>query len=255
MASRRARYFFLVLAFATLWAPLGQQEFLVNHWMRVGAFLAPFLMMTAAATRAPGAGPALADMRYAAALMLGTSILHQFEEHWVDLTGAFYAFYDYVNDLVFEALGRGAGRVDALSIEAIFVINTALVWLVGALAIVSSPDHRFPALAMAAIMVVNGATHVAAAIATASYNPGLATSVVVFLPFGVLIFRAARRRWRAPRREIAASLVWAVLAHGVMIGGMLASRWAGLFSESVYFALLVIWSLTPLALYRRRARR
>ena len=35
----------IVLLFFMLWAPLGQTEFLVQHWMKIGTFAIPFLLI------------------------------------------------------------------------------------------------------------------------------------------------------------------------------------------------------------------
>ncbi|MEL6896643.1 MAG: hypothetical protein AAFP90_11115 [Planctomycetota bacterium] len=33
--------------FGMLWDPLGQHKFLIQHWMKVGKFMAPFLLTVA----------------------------------------------------------------------------------------------------------------------------------------------------------------------------------------------------------------
>ena len=53
----------------------------------------------------------------------------------MDVTGATYAFYSQTNEMLLERLGAEPGAEFPLTREAIFVINTTLVWLVGALAI------------------------------------------------------------------------------------------------------------------------
>ena len=125
----------VALLFAMLWAPLGQTEFLVEHWMKVGTFAIPFFLLGALAFAPDGQSPRLAEPRTAAGALLLAYIVHQFEEHWVDVTGATYAFYSQTNEMLLERLGAEPGAEFPLTREAIFVINTTLVWLVGALAI------------------------------------------------------------------------------------------------------------------------
>ena len=41
----------LAFAFVLLWVPMGQHAFLFAHWMKLGTFMAPFLVFVAMATR------------------------------------------------------------------------------------------------------------------------------------------------------------------------------------------------------------
>ncbi|MEM8768917.1 MAG: HXXEE domain-containing protein, partial [Pseudomonadota bacterium] len=126
-----------------------------------------------------------------------------------------------------------------------------LVWLVGVIAVLFGRQHRFTVMALAAITLVNGATHIVAGLFTQSYNPGLLTSVILFLPLSLSYFYEILRHDAAARRLIAASLVWALLAHALMVGGLLAANLFGVIPESLYFLLLVLWSALPLMLFRK----
>ena len=44
----------VALLFAMLWAPLGQTDFLVEHWMKVGTFAIPFFLLGALACAPDG---------------------------------------------------------------------------------------------------------------------------------------------------------------------------------------------------------
>lgn len=236
----------ILVTFGMLWVPVGQHAFLIPHWMKVGTFLAPFLLFVAVAFRAPDR-PFLADLRGLSLVMLVAYIVHQFEEHWIDVFGRPYAFRGSVNELLMGALGLdGEGP---LTPAGVFVINTSLVWLVGALAILASPRHVFPALAMAAIIVVNAVAHVASGLVSFTYNPGLLTSLLVFFPVGGFVYRRALVEAWAEPRQIAVSLVWGVLAHILMVGGLVMAGVYGLFSETTYFAALVLWSMVPVFIY------
>ncbi|MEO0604330.1 MAG: hypothetical protein AAF211_23040, partial [Myxococcota bacterium] len=125
---------FVVLAFAMLWVPVGQHDFLIPHWMKVGTFMAPFLLFVASAFRDDDARPAHTDLAVLSVWMLVAYIVHQFEEHWIDVLGNSYAFYDTVNGLLMGVFGVEDGP-RPLTGAGIFVINTSLVWLVGALAL------------------------------------------------------------------------------------------------------------------------
>ncbi len=228
----------ILLLFAMLWLPLGQTGFLVEHWMKLGVFAVPFLGIGIYAYARPETG---LDLRGIGFLMLIAYIAHQFEEHWVDLYGNVYAFYTFNNEFILAALGASGSAVRPLTPESIYVINTALVWLVGLIAIERSPNALLTLFAMAGIIVVNGVVHIAAGLATLSYNPGLLTSALLFLP----LYGWFLSRFRDERRLIVVGLVWALLAHALMVGGLLAANWFGWIPESVYWLALVVWSIVP----------
>lgn len=241
----------ILLVFVMLWLPLGQYDFLLDNWMKIGTYAVPFLLMGAFSFAENDTLKSLIkDYRFISILMLIAYIVHQYEEHWIDLFGNYYAFYDFNNDFILSALGATDSSVKPLTEESIFVINTSLVWLVGAMAIWSSPKHLFPAVAMASIIVVNGVVHILAAIVNFNYNPGLVTSIVIFVPLYFLFVRYVLSSSDASRRQIIVGVIWAFLAHVIMVAGLLMANWFNLFPEIIYFILLVIWSLVPLTLFK-----
>ena len=78
------------------------------------------------------------------------------------------------------------------------MINTSLVWLVGVLAIWRSPKHLFPLIAMASIIVVNGIVHLLAGVVKFQYNPGLLTSIIIFIPLYTWFVRIHGSRSEMP---------------------------------------------------------
>ena len=106
-------------------------------------------------------------------LQLPLYMLHQLEEHAGD------RFRTYVNTQV-------AGVPDALTTEAVVVINVPLVWGVDLAVLYLA---RFVSLGLGLIAVylsvVNALAHIAMAVRFRGYNPGLATAVVLFLPVGI----------------------------------------------------------------------
>ena len=213
--SSRTALVFLVLTFGMLWIPVGQHTFLNAHWMKVGTFAAPWLLFVA--TLRDDRPRMLEDPVMLSAWMLVAYIAHQFEEHWIDVFGNVYAFHGTVNGLLMGVFGAPK---EPLSPAGIFVINTSLVWLVGSIALWRSPQQVFPALAMAGIIVVNALSHIGVGVANGAYNAGLLTSIAVFLPLGSFVYVQALRNGWADRQQVTVSLVWAVLAHVVMVGGL-----------------------------------
>ncbi|MEL6866171.1 MAG: HXXEE domain-containing protein, partial [Bacteroidota bacterium] len=185
----------ILLLFAMLWLPLGQYEFLIDHWMKIGTYAIPFVLMGAFSLNRNGSFKDLIkDYRFMGIVMLIAYILHQYEEHWIDVFGNYYAFYVFNNDFILGNLGATDSSTKPLTKEAIFVINTSLVWLVGALAIWRSPKHLFPLIAMASIIIVNGLVHILAGLAKLQYNPGVLTSIIIFIPLYIWFVKFLMRQ-------------------------------------------------------------
>ncbi|MEM1125788.1 MAG: HXXEE domain-containing protein [Bacteroidota bacterium] len=237
-----------VVLFLSLWLPLGQLAFMTQHWMKVGTFAALFLLLGYASTASRA--PSLSDPVFMSMVLLLAYIAHQFEEHWVDLLGNEYAFYSYVNGLVRSIAGVADESLTPLTPQGIYVINTSLVWLVGVTAMVRSRYHLFPAMAMSAIALVNGITHILGGLLAVAYNPGLLTSVLLFVPLPMAFYQRLIRRQPALRKQVISSMIWAVLAHVLMVGGMLAANLFNVIPEELYFGLLIGWSAVPMALFR-----
>jgi hypothetical protein len=241
----------IVTLFGMLWLPFGQYEFLIENWMKIGTYAAPFLLFGVLAMRDQhDPRPLYDDFKVLSVGMLVVYILHQYEEHWIDLFGNHYAFLGHVNDLFTRFSGCEARSPCPLTPAAVFVINTSLVWLVGVLAIWRAPSHLFPALAMAGIVVVNAVTHIVAAILRQEYNPGLLTSLVLFIPLGLFFYTKVVQVDVCYKKQAVTSVIWAVLAHVLMVGGMLLANLLRLIPESVYFLVLIVWSCVPLLLFR-----
>ncbi|MEO1518735.1 MAG: HXXEE domain-containing protein [Bacteroidota bacterium] len=241
----------IVLLFSMLWLPLGQYDFLLDNWMKIGTYAVPFLLIGAFAfTEKSTYQQLLIDHRFISTVMLIAYILHQYEEHWIDVFGNYYAFYDFNNNFILHALGKPESTIRPLTKASILMINTSLVWLVGAMAIWKSPKHLFPSIAMASIIVVNGLVHILAAIVNWTYNPGLLTSIVIFVPLYFLFIQYVLSTSIAYKKQIISGVAWAFLAHVIMVVGLLMANWFKLFPEMVYFILLVIWSLVPLLFFR-----
>lgn len=144
-------------------------DWLVTRWQWPAACLfsgCTLLLMTPAWAHVAGTALALVM------LQLPLYMVHQWEEHTGD------RFRSYVNEHV------GAG-CEVLTPNAAFWINSLGVWGVD-LAAIYLACFVDPALGLVAcyLPLVNGLTHVREAVIRRRYNPGLATSVVLFLPVG-----------------------------------------------------------------------
>ncbi|NOU62128.1 HXXEE domain-containing protein [Marinifilum sp. JC070] len=236
-----------------LWLPLGQYEFLIDHWMKIGTYAVPFLLIGAfSLKRNEDLKNLIKDYRFIGIIMLIAYIIHQYEEHWIDLFGNYYAFYVFNNEFILGNLGEAGSTIKPLTKEAIFVINTSLVWLVGVLAIWRSPKHVFPLIAMASIIIVNGLVHILAGVVKFEYNPGLFSSLVIFVPLYIWFVRYLMKQSKHYKKQIIGGILWSFLAHVIMVAGLLMANWFNIYPEFVYFLKLIIWSILPLVLFRRK---
>ncbi|MEO1649399.1 MAG: HXXEE domain-containing protein [Pseudomonadota bacterium] len=245
MSSSKAPVGFLIVAFLMLWLPLGQHQFLYDHWMKVGTFMAPFLLFLAFAWRTIDT-PLDTDTKLLSALMLVFYIIHQFEEHWIDVFGNIYAFQGYLNTTLRSNLGSADPSINLITKADIFVINTSLVWLAACIAIFNAPKNLFPALCIVGIIFINALSHIVSSLRDLHYNPGLVTSVLIFLPFALWFYRAAVKRQVASRKHILLGLGWALIGHVILIAGLIMKNHLGYISPTGYYAALLIWSVVPL---------
>lgn len=121
-------------------------------------------------------------------LQLPIYMLHQYEEHAGD------RFRLWVNGML------GQGR-EVLTPIATFWINSLLVWGLDlvALYLACFVDLSLGLMAMY-LPMLNAFGHILPAIATRKYNPGLLTSIVLFLPVGLvstyIVSQAAGSNWQ-----------------------------------------------------------
>ncbi|MEM6643424.1 MAG: HXXEE domain-containing protein [Bacteroidota bacterium] len=241
----------ILILFLLLWLPLGQYDFMFDHWMKVGSFSGLFLLIGFLVANEKGSTLDKIDFRFIGIVMLLAYIVHQFEEHWIDVYGNNYAFYTYNNDLLRGALGIENTDIYPLTKASVYVINTALVWLVGFLAIWRAPKHFFPLSAMGAIIMINGVVHIMAMIISGAYNPGLLTSVIVFIPVYIAFVRLILNSYVHLNGQLVLGLVWGFLAHVIMVGGLIIANYLHFISEPVYFGALVVWSVLPILVFKR----
>jgi len=131
-------------------------------------------------------------------------MLHQMEEHfWPG------GFRQYANAHVFKS-----GNEDWPVTEGgVALVNIGFVWLPVAAAALFPGSLRLIGLAWVGLTFINAITHIVTSIRFRSYNPGLITSVVLFLPFTVWVFAQEHAAGRLTGADIAYLLVAGVLLH------------------------------------------
>ncbi|KAL7944084.1 hypothetical protein V8C42DRAFT_327678 [Trichoderma barbatum] len=144
-------------------------------------------------------------------------LMHQFEEHGYDFLGRRYAFQAYFcKNLGFENV-----KACPLSPIVILFVNGTTVWVTGIAARKSARIAR----SFYGFSFINGLTHVIPALVVGpAYNPGLATTLLLFFPGAFF----ALRTLGGAKRGIAAG----ILCHIILMGSMklaakgLVAEWA-----------------------------
>lgn len=181
------------------------------------------------------------DPGFVLGLLWPMYLLHQFEEHGVDALGRRYAF---LGDMC-RTLGHDTLATCPADAAFVFVVNVVACQFIFA----STFGWRTRAPTLAAfgwsVPLVNGLAHVAGAIKNGAYNPGLATSVLLFLPLGVVMLRASLRAGVLRGREVPMVFGAGVLLHAVLLGSVLL-RGAGAIGQAAFLAINALNGLVPL---------
>lgn len=175
-------------------------QFVADNWQKALPALA---VLGAAAWLAAFTGDPTSERAMFAALLV-IYMLHQTEEHlWPG------GFRQFANRYVFRS-GDANWPVD---IDGVALVNIGYVWLPIALAIAWPDAFRWLGLGWIGLTLVNGISHIASSIRFRVYNPGLVTSIVLFLPFTVWALAVEAESGRLSGGEIAALIVAGVLLH------------------------------------------
>lgn len=173
---------------------------LIQYWV-YGGFLAGILLMTMLPVFAEHWSRAL----LAIFLQLPVYMLHQFEEHDND------RFREFVNR------NMGGGR-NVLSLAAVFVINVPGVW--GVIAVSFYLAHYVAigyGLIAIYLILINAIVHIVATIALRRYNPGLITSIVLFLPSSIWGIRELQKTGMIRWSDHLLGILVAVAIHAAIV--------------------------------------
>jgi len=138
------------------------------------------------------------------AALLVVYMLHQIEEHlWPG------GFRQFTNALVFKS-GNDNWPVD---IGGVALINIGYLWLPLAPAAAWPDALRWLGLVWVALTLINGLSHIATSVRLRIYNPGLVTSIVLFLPFTTWMLAREHTAGLLSDTELGLLLVAGVLLH------------------------------------------
>ncbi len=186
-------------------------DYLVMTWMTVGLGGAIFLSLVLIADRVQLRLDPLARFHW---ILLTVYLVHQFEEHGVDLRGRAYFFLTYARNLLGE-LGAASGFT--LTPLAIYRTNTIFVWLPFLAAVWGHRRFIWPGLAAGGLVLTNAILHIGIALWREEYNPGVGSAIVLFLPVALLYFRFVRRRCGVGWQSIAGGVLFGAVEHALLL--------------------------------------
>lgn len=187
------------------------REYLVTAWTIVALGGAIFLSLMLLEEWEPQRRDPLTRFHW---ILLTAYLVHQFEEHGVDLYGRPYFFITYVRSVI-SAIGAADGF--SLTPLAIYRTNTLFVWLPLLVAVWGRRRFLWPGLAAGGLVLVNGILHVGLALWRGEYNPGVGSAIALFLPCGLLYFRFVRRRCDVPWQGVAGGVLFGVVLHVLLL--------------------------------------
>ena len=100
-----------------------------------------------------------------------------------------------------------------VNIDGFALVNTAYVWLPMALAAIFPQTLRWVGLAWIGLTLINGITHIVTTIRLRLYNPGLVTSIVLFLPFTIFALALGVERGALTGGDVGLIMLYGVLLH------------------------------------------
>jgi Protein of unknown function with HXXEE motif len=177
--------------------------YLVWPHMGLGAALLLALLLTTDALRSVLTVSRWQDLVWLAWLGMLAYLIHQFEEHGIDALGATYAFRGEM------CRNFGFPDVEACPIPFSFVnaVNISVVWVFGPATALLGRRRPELALAFFAVPIINAIPHIVPAAAQGTYNAGLVTAIVIFVPLSLWVFHVALSRYRLGWRAVIATIV------------------------------------------------
>jgi hypothetical protein len=183
-------------------------------WPYAGVGLAALLLgWLALERRKEGAPPRWQDPAWVLPLLWPMYLLHQFEEHGVDLQGRHYSFLEGLC----KTLGYSVQAGCPADPPFIFAVNGVGCQLAFAMSWIFRRRNPLVAACAWGIALVNAVTHIGAGLAHRAYNPGLLSSLILFLPLCALMLRTAIRSGAIERRDVLRIIATGAAAHAVLL--------------------------------------
>lgn len=140
-------------------------------------------------------------------LLFSAYLLHGFEVDGIDLLGREFYFQTHVAET------RGI----ELTAGDIMRMNTVTIWLIFLCAVRGGERHPWAGLAAGGVTLANGLMHTMNSIMLGEYNPGLATSLTLFLPGATLYLLHLRRVLDLNSWAIGGAVAFGVIGHAALL--------------------------------------
>jgi hypothetical protein len=187
---------------------------ILHDWPYVGLVLGGLLLAWLIfEKREPGAPPRWQDPAWVLPLLWPMYLLHQFEEHGIDLLGRHYAF---LGDLC-TSLGYAQGTWCPADPAFVFAVNVVACQLDFAMSWVFRRKNPLLAACAWGIPLVNAVAHLGPAIAHLTYGAGVFTSLILFIPLCALMLRTVLRSGVIELRQVPRIVATGVLVHVVLM--------------------------------------
>jgi hypothetical protein len=194
--------------------------------------------------RPPGALSRWRDPAWLVCLMLPVYMVHQFEEHGIDLFGR---RYHLINDLC-RTLGHSELAGCPVSPALLFAVNCGGgVWIPALIAIAWRRRNVMVGACTLGIPLVNVAAHIESTVARGAYNSGLATALVLFVPMCAWTLKQLWSGGILDGKRLAAVVASGVAVHALLMGSVIAHD-RGLLSQTLLLAINVGYGLLPLVI-------
>jgi len=191
---------------------------LVWPWIGIGAAGLLLILLCTNALRSDRAVTRWADMVWLTWAGTFAYLVHQFEEHGIDVMDHVYAF----RAVLCANVGFPDPNACPVPMSFITTVNVAAVWIAGPLSALLAARWPVIGLSFFAIPAINLFAHAGPAILSGRYNPGLLTALVLFLPLCLIVFAAAASRYALGLRAILATLFAGVVLHLVLMTSLVA---------------------------------
>jgi hypothetical protein len=191
---------------------------LVWPWIGIGAAGLLLILLCTNVLRSDRAVTRWGDMVWLTWAGTFVYLVHQFEEHGIDVTDHAYAFRGFLC----AAVNFPDPETCPVPLPFITTVNVAAVWLAGPLSALLAARWPVIGLSFFAVPAINLFAHAGPAVLSGHYNPGLLTALLLFLPLCLVVFATAVTRYNLGSRSILATLFAGVAVHLVLMTSLMA---------------------------------
>jgi hypothetical protein len=140
-------------------------------------------------------------------LLFSAYLLHGFEVDGIDLLGREFYFQTHV--LETRGIELTAGAIMRMNTVSMFLFFLCAIW--------GGDRYPFAGLAAAGLPLINGLMHTVNSVTLLEYTPGLATSLLLFLPGATTYMVLAYRIQKVRLWQIAAAIGYALFGHVALL--------------------------------------